>query len=432
MYRLHRPSGELFQVTDVATGVSGITALSPTLSVAAQSGLLMYSVFEAQNYNVYALEPGEAQGTPVEPGGAVAAGAVPVRVRPVQAPDEDEPDADDPAADEHGMDGAGLDSPDVEAADAEPVEPVYEAALGILPPVDAADRSRVEGYLAATTDGLPGEDVAFEDETYRPKLQLDYISQPSVGVGYDPYYGGFGVGGGIALRFSDMLGNNVLGVVAQANGSYKDVGGQVFYLNQRRRLNWGGVAAHIPYLQVYYLNSFTRLFQRTYISQAGGLAAYPLSQTRRYEANAGYRRIGYGYEIDALSPSSGRIERRALSEDDPLSQQLGLRFESYHLAEAGAAYVGDYSFFGFTSPVRGGRYRLGVDGTAGSLNFITATADYRRYLFLPPFFTVAARGLHYGRYGPDADAEQLFPLYLGYGTLVRGYSVGSFDESFPE
>jgi hypothetical protein len=394
VYRTDLGTGEVFQVTNIATGVSGITSLAPALSVAAQTGLLMYSVFEAQNYNIYALAQDEAQGT------AVNADVPPETIQ------------------EDGV-----------------------AEAGILPPVDALGRSVVEQYLADKDSGLP-DTRAFPDEPYSARLGLDFVSQPSVGAGYDPYYG-FGVGGGVAMRFSDVLGNNILGVTVQANGSFKDIGGQVFYLNQRQRLNWGGTVSHIPFLQAFIGRNpdlpepgeegscsgptpsvqcnflRTRIFQRIYLSQAAAIAAYPLSQTRRFEGSIGYRRIGYGFEYDAVVVDGNSIQgdRRDLDIDIP----------TRHLAEIGAAYVGDYSFFGFTSPVRGGRYRFGVDGTAGSLNYLTATADYRRYLFVPPFFTLAARGLHYGRYGPDADSGDLFPLFLGYGTLVRGYRLGSIE-----
>jgi hypothetical protein len=405
VYRTDLTTGEVFQVTNIATGVSGITTLSPTMSVAAQTGLVMYSVFEAQNYNIYALAQSEAQGTAVN-------------------------------------------------ADV-PLETIQEdgvAEAGILPPVDALGRSVVQQYLADKDSGLP-DTRAFPDEPYSARLGLDFVTQPSVGAGYDPYYG-FGVGGGVAMRFSDVLGNNILGVTVQANGSFKDIGGQVFYLNQRQRLNWGGTVSHIPFLQIGYANNpdipgpgeegecdanndrqldpgaspqcnfpITRVYQRIYLSQVAGIAAYPLSQTRRFEGSLGYRRIGYGFEYDAVvvDGNSVRGDRRGI---DP--EEFGLRSDALHLAEVGVAYVGDYSFFGFTSPVRGGRYRFGVDGTAGSLNYLTGTADYRRYLFLKPV-TLAARFLHYGRYGPDAESGDLFPLYLGYGTLVRGYRAGSFE-----
>jgi Tol biopolymer transport system component len=418
VYRLHRPTGETFQVTNVATGISGITDTSPTLSVAAQTGLLMYSVFEAQGYNVYALDAEDAQGASLRPG-AVAAFTPPAELPPP---------ADMPATPDT------LAAPDISQPTEAPAEPLAvadppaDAMLGVLPPAQALGRGRVETYLAAARVGLP-EDGDFPDRRYRPRLALDYISQPTAGIGYDPYYG-VGLGGGIAMRFSDMLGDNVLGVVVQANGSFKDIGGQVIYLNQRRRLNWGGMVTHVPFLQVYVqpisvgeTGQFflTRLYQRTYVSQVGGLAAYPLSQTRRVEGNVGLRRYAYEVEIDLPDLASGRLRRMN-------ARDLGFPVpDPLMLAEAGVAYVGDYSFFGFTSPVRGGRHRFGVDATAGSLNFATATADYREYFFARPFLTAAFRALHYGRYGPDADSGQLFPLYLGYGTLVRGYSFGSFE-----
>ena len=254
------------------------------------------------------------------------------------------------------------------------------------------------------------------------------------------------------MRFSDVLGNNILGVTVQAIGSFKDIGGQVVYLNQRRRLNWGAAASHIPFLQLLVgenpdltedelsecravgyrgFGCTTRFYRRIYLSQVAALGAYPLSQTRRFEGNVGYRRIGYGYEYDALVPQyddNGNLQGFRQEREGIDAEELGLPGDALHLAEVGGAYVGDYSFFGFTSPVRGGRYRFGVEGTAGSLNYATATADYRRYLFVPPFLTVAARALHYGRYGPDADSGELFPIYLGYGTLVRGYRPGSFED----
>jgi len=42
------------------------------------------------------------------------------------------------------------------------------------------------------------------------------------------------------------------------------------------------------------------------------------------------------------------------------------------------------------------------------------------------FYTIAARGLHYGRYGGGSEDQRLFPLFIGYPSLVRGYDVGTF------
>ena len=72
VYRMNLSSGERFLVTHLKTGVSGITALSPALSVAAQSGDVMMSVFANGNYTGVRRPAREVQGTPL---GRTTAGA---------------------------------------------------------------------------------------------------------------------------------------------------------------------------------------------------------------------------------------------------------------------------------------------------------------------------------------------------------------------
>ena len=102
--------------------------------------------------------------------------------------------------------------------------------------------------------------------------------------------------------------------------------------------------------------------------------------------------------------------------------------EGLQLYQASLAFVGDSSYFGFTSPVRGRRYRFEVEPTFGDFQFQSLTADYRRYFFLRPV-TIAARGLHFGRYGRDADNGRLNPLYVGDPTLVHGYEFSDIGLS---
>jgi outer membrane protein assembly factor BamA len=66
----------------------------------------------------------------------------------------------------------------------------------------------------------------------------------------------------------------------------------------------------------------------------------------------------------------------------------------------------------------------------GDLTMLNALADYRRYFHTYPF-TLAMRGLHFGRYGPDAEGRSLFTqrLFLGYETLVRGYARESLTRA---
>jgi outer membrane protein assembly factor BamA len=57
---------------------------------------------------------------------------------------------------------------------------------------------------------------------------------------------------------------------------------------------------------------------------------------------------------------------------------------------------------------------------------VQATADYRRYLFFNPF-TVAFRGLHFGRYG--RDFARFRDMYLGYPWFVRGYAPNDVERT---
>jgi outer membrane protein assembly factor BamA len=97
-----------------------------------------------------------------------------------------------------------------------------------------------------------------------------------------------------------------------------------------------------------------------------------------------------------------------------------------YLGSVSAALVYDNSIFGGTSPILGERYRLEVEPTAGTLNFVTLTGDVRKYFRFAPF-TLAGRAIHFGRWGGDSEDARLGRLYLGTPSLVRGYTDGSFD-----
>jgi len=87
----------------------------------------------------------------------------------------------------------------------------------------------------------------------------------------------------------------------------------------------------------------------------------------------------------------------------------------------GAGFYYDTGIFGATSPLLGQSYGLSVSPAFGGLSFTTVSADLRKYIIPVKPFTLAFRALTFGRYGGGADDTRLFPLYLGYWDLVRGY-----------
>ncbi|HSJ26113.1 MAG TPA: hypothetical protein VK929_15655 [Longimicrobiales bacterium] len=376
LYRVELASGQIHQVTRLATGISGITGLSPAMSVASQSGRIMFSVFENSGNNIYALDLADARGTPVD----------------------------------------------------RTVPQVARAA--ILPPVEAFGSGLVHDYLDDPVGGLPAE-RQFATRDYRTKIELDWIGPPTLGVGVSEF--GAGVAGGISFFFSDMMGDNQIGAVVQANGSFRDMGAQVQYVNAANRWNWGVVGGHIPYLTGFTAwegttggtGVLSQYLERIYIQQLAGMTQYPFSQTRRFEAQAGATRYAFHREILQYEYIQGQPTGNYLLQEvdspDPL-----------YFMEGSAAFVGDNSFFAFTSPVAGERWRVEAAPTFGSLTFHSLLADYRRYHMIQPI-SLAGRVLHYGRYGQDAEGiddegRTIFPrLFLGYEPLIRGYSRESFD-----
>jgi outer membrane protein assembly factor BamA len=164
----------------------------------------------------------------------------------------------------------------------------------------------------------------------------------------------------------------------------------------------------------------TILFRQTDRS-AGGIVAYPFNRSRRLEFQGGASQISFDQVVhtEIYHYGTGQLLDRSTKETQlasPLAQ-----------VNSSAAYVYDTSNYGATSPVQGQRYRLEVSPTIGTIKYTSMLADYRRYFMPASFYTFAIRGMHYGRYGSGGQDERLFPLYIGYQSLVRGYDVSSFD-----
>jgi Tol biopolymer transport system component len=379
VYVIDVTTGELRQVTNLDAGVSGITPLSPALSAAVDTRRLAFSAYENGRLDIYVL--------------------------------------DDPA----GVAGGPL------------VSLPPRAAAGILPPADRAS-SELMGLLVDGATGLPAETGTVAP--YRPRLSLDWVGQPFVSAGVSRFGPTFG--GGLSFLWSDMLGNHKVMATIDANtygfgvsDLFKNTGGLVAYENLTHRWDWGLSVEQWPYLAGTVVTGVTRsggqpalveqtVVQRQTFRGATALLARPFSQAHRVELGGGYQQVSFEEQVRTITTSlrTGRV-LSDVTETTPLGATLDL-------VQASAAFVVDTAVFGATSPVAGQRARFEVAPTLGSLSFTSALADYRRYVAPVPFYTIATRLLHFGRYGPGADDVRLVPLYLGYPELVRGYGLGSF------
>ncbi len=376
VFRLSVEGGAIAQVTNVFTGVSGITSLSPALSVAQKAPRAVFAVYSDGGYAIQAID-------------------------------------------------------DIRALEGGPIVQLPPTAAA-LPPLERAEVGT--GIATLLRDPKPVPPVAALDlssavKEYHPKLSLDFIAQPSLAVAADRF--GTYIGGGATLYWSDMLGDHSLVTMAQFQGRISDFAAATAYLNRKSRLTWAVGAQQIPYIfggVFAYQDPNTGIFveeiQRIKQTNRGlnGVAAYPFNRSDRFEVSGGLQQISYDNEL----------QKHGFNQDGSVAFDSTIHFPvppPVTLEATSFALVHDNSFYGATGPILGDRWRLEADPTFGGLQFFTTYVDYRKYLMPLRPFTLAVRGLHIGRYGRDAEDQRIYPLFLGYPSLVRGYDRGSFQAS---
>ncbi|MGM0376276.1 MAG: BamA/TamA family outer membrane protein [Bacteroidota bacterium] len=373
IYEFNTQNEELFRLTDIATGISGITELSPALSVARETNKIAFIHYDDDSYSIRELTEEDFSRKKVEP-------------RQVD------------------MHGAKL------------------SRYTGQPPID------VVGPNLTKKPGAPLAEI--KEEPYKPRFKLEHIGNSGIGVGVNQM--NTGLAGGVNLLFSDILKRNQLFTAVQANGEVYDIGGQVAYMNKGSQLNWGVSLGHIPYrssnvrfepdtiegepVQNLMINRL-RIFE----DQLSVFSHYPISRNLRIEGGVTASRYSFRYDrINNYFLGNIPVGRNKEELEAP---------DPYYIYEASMAYVGDASRFGLTSPLEGYRYRFQAQKMIGRHNFWGALADYRKYYFNKPV-GLAFRAMHYGRYG--GESENMPPYYLGNEKFIRGYAnAGMEDNQLP-
>ncbi|PYF76819.1 basic secretory protein-like protein [Pedobacter nutrimenti] len=395
LYEYNLSNGNLNQLTDYFTGISGITEFSPAISVS-RNDEIIYSYYRSQKYTLY------------------NAPALSFKARAV-----------------------------------DPLALHFDAA--ILPPVESTGINIVNSNLSNFQRFEKTPASAMRLVPYRPQFKLDYLAN-SGGVGIATSRFGTGIQGGISGMFSDILGRNQIIANLSINGQISDFGGLAGYINQEHRVNWGFALSHIPYVTGFREIAKTKLAPqagasdslkvyddrtniiRTFEESFQFFGAYPFNKVHRFEAGAAISR--YSYRIDRYSNYYQNIgdsiignfigsERRKIS-NDQASRELKANFRPFNIFQINASFVGDNSIFGVTAPLEGFRYRIGGEQYFGDYKFYAVNVDLRKYVRLKPV-TLAARAYSYMRIG--RDGENLYPLYVGYPYLIRGYESGSIYNS---
>ncbi len=470
IYRVDLDSHQIYQLTQLFTGASGITAISPAISVGSRSDKMVFSYYENGNYNIYSVDSLESlsgklvNNNPVEAFNAYnsqlgAANRFKYQVMPASE-EVLQPVRQTVDSSKSGHSGGSADSAEVvsssptdsargaqvtadttgqqsDSAKTAPQIPVYVVetgpVAGILPP-----NKRVSDELLVLLHD-PTIGLVYADHNritkYHPKLSLTYIGQPYVAAGADRF--GALLGGGASLYFSDMLGNRSLYTMlqVQSGGGFTDIAGLLGYQNTSRRWNWGVSVQQIPYIYQQYLSGYALQPDSSlaYVQQlyrikendreVSAFTAYPFNEVSRIELSGGFTNITFSNKVQTTYYDyySGALIRQHTTD---LGAPSGL-----NLASVGAAFVYDNSIFGATSPILGQRSRFEISPSFGTINYYTALADYRHYFMPLRPFTFAFRLLHFGRYGSGAEDQRFYQLFVGYPSLIRGYDYNSFSNS---
>ena len=381
LYKYSLEKQSVQQLTDYFTGISGITEFSPALSVSNKDDIL-YSYYRAQKYTIY-----NAKASDFKP------------------------------------EIVGNDDINFDAAELPPSKSVGVNIIN-------ANLDNFERFERIPKDSI-------RTIAYQPKFKLDYLSSNGVGASAGRF--GTGLSSGIQGVFSDILGRNQIFATAAVNGEIYDFGGQVAYVNQQSRINWGVVGSHIPYVSGQFSAAVKNIagigqtyierydIIRTFEDQFSFFGSYPFSKNHRFEAGSGISR--YSYRIDRFNNyydyNRGYqvgTDREKLSNDEAF-QTYGVYFDPFTTIQLNAAFVGDNSFSGITSPLSGFRYRVGLENYQGDYKLNALTVDGRRYVRVKPV-TIAARIYTYTRFGRDEN--RLYQMYAGYCYLIRGYDANSF------
>jgi Tol biopolymer transport system component len=383
LYKYTFADNTVDQLTDYFTGISGITEFSPAISVSSTNDIV-YSYYRYQRYTLYNAKLSS--------------------FKPKRINNQDEN---------------------------------FDAA--ILPPMENIGVNIINSNLTNFDRFEKIVADSMKTVAYKPKFRLDYLANSGVGVSTSRF--GTGVQGGIVGMFSDILGTNQIIANLSVNGEIYDFGGLVGYINQKSRINWGAAVSHIPYVSGFSSYGFEKLptgnntttdainyrtdIIRTFEDQFQVFGAYPFSKIHRFELGGAFSH--YSYRIDRYSnyySTDGYYigSDRSKVSNDQAALDYGVPFNSFTLYSLNASFVGDNSIFGLAAPLDGFRYRVGGEQYFGTYQFSGVTVDLRKYWRLKPV-TIAARSYNSLRIGKDAD--RLYPQYIGYPYLIRGYEANS-------
>jgi Tol biopolymer transport system component len=424
---------QTYQITNILTGVTNITASGPAISWAQKGNRLVFNAFAMGGWEIFSIsDPTRLMETPYEHLGNSDDGPIgpPEQLAPSLrtarsnlSSVESDSTFDSTIAlgdiDSTGIGQSETTVVEIEANDDTPMLSGVETSTDIadstalssdeipglsqvdLPPTSQAIVQDLPGQTSELPDTSVWTDGTFKTKPYSPRFTLDFIG------GSAGYASSVGFVGQSLLSFSDVLGNHNMVFGASVFGSITEADALFQYTNLSRRTNYGFALFQYRFDQLYTFQSPILAQTQTQINR--GLQLFisrPFSKFNRFEL-----------ALQGVSRSRKLVEITT-------NQFFGLRREtvgdlgSVNFFSPIAAVVTDNVLYGVTGPIAGERGRLEVTPTVGGLQFTRFLADYRKYYNVMQRYSFAFRGYGMVSHGRD---QELVPFGGPYDFRGLGF-----------
>ncbi|MFN0152619.1 MAG: DPP IV N-terminal domain-containing protein [bacterium] len=422
LYSIDLKSGDVYKLTNILTGITGIIASASPISLARDGSRVVFSAFDRAGWDLYSIEdPFSLKQEPLRGEDTVVSAESADGADLAVAADSADATAS-PSTTTTTVSGA--DSVAVAATAPESGLVVAEAPAE-TDPLIARDTARPEpgptrdtrvidiaglypeadrpvpnpDMVAASTGYTLPDTSSFEMRRYKIRFTQDYLA------GGAAFASNIGFAGQTALAFSDILGNHSLYVAANVFGSLSDSELLFAYQNLKDRLNYG--IALFQYRNDYFVftSDEDTDFQTQVFRGAEVSFSYPFSKFRRVE-----------FGLEGVSVSENLYDQIVyVGYDRPDPEDTDHLF----YAKPSLSLVHDNVLYGNTGPIHGARSRISIDRALGDLQFTTGVVDMRKYFNIRHRYSVAVRML--GGYSDGRD-PQLFRI--GGGYTFRGADYG--------
>jgi Tol biopolymer transport system component len=248
IYRYSLAENRVYKLTDIATGVTGLSEISPVMSLAPRTGQMVFTVFHNRQYRLYTFFTGPVTGLVYGPDGRPLTRINTTNLSPFTLP------------------GQGLALP--------------------------------QDFSVST--------ASFSSKPYSPTLDQISLGVLSGGIALS------GAGEFLAVAqasfwLEDFLGNHSVFTILELSSDLKSSGALVFYKNLEHRVNWGIEVEHFPYYNIKQISADQYEQDVYYRDGIQIIMYYPFSINRRLELSASYALQYYDAEALLLTYEDGLL-----------------------------------------------------------------------------------------------------------------------------